>query len=146
MEFIDYIEAGKKIAGNQKKLANAIGVKETSMSAMVKGKVPIPAHALAKLAMLIGQGVTPGEIWEAQQAARAETEEERQLWLPFMKNAHSLKHAASIFMAVAIAFLVSAYPTESRAATGFSINNKYSDCLLCQLGETISSPRHLKVL
>jgi DNA-binding transcriptional regulator YdaS (Cro superfamily) len=100
MDFFEYIAAGKAKAGSQKQLAEVIGVRETHMSAMAKGKMPIPDKALAKLAMLIDDGTTPGQIWEAQQAARAATEEERQLWLPFVKGARGMAHAASIFVAL----------------------------------------------
>ncbi|MFA9439297.1 hypothetical protein ACDA63_06625 [Uliginosibacterium sp. sgz301328] len=105
MEFSDYIEKGVEKAGSQKRLATLIGVRESHMSQMAKALRPIPAEALARLAMLIGEGVTPGQIWEAQQAARAETEEERQLWLPFVKHAHGMAKAASLLMTMGLSAL-----------------------------------------
>jgi plasmid maintenance system antidote protein VapI len=135
MEFADYIRMAieKTPRHMQKELAEIIGVRETHMSSMVKGKMAIPDKALVKMAVLIGEGVTPGQIWEAQQAARAATEEERQLWLPFVKGARGMAHAASIFVTVATiaAGTIFVSPTPAKAAP--VLNLALDQSLLCKV-------------
>lgn len=109
-KFDEYISQGKTKAGSQKHLAEIIGIRENSLSDMVAGRRPIPAAALARLAQFLGN-VTPGQIWEAQQAARAETEEEKQLWLPFIRAAAVLS-----FFCVGAAICVT-YTPEAQAQT-----------------------------
>lgn len=107
MNFDEIIKKAISAAGSQRQLADFLGESESNMSKMIKGKRPIPAEGLRRLAVLLNDRTTPGQIWEAQQAARAETEEERQLWLPFLSRAAAV-------MLVASAFCVT-YPRESLA-------------------------------
>jgi plasmid maintenance system antidote protein VapI len=127
MEFHEYIGLGVQIAGSQKKLATLIGVRESHMSDMAKGKRPVPAEALAKLALLLDNGTTPGQIWESQQAARAATEEEKQLWLPFVKHARGMARAASLLMTMGLAALASVIivltPTSNAQAKSMTYAN-----------------------
>lgn len=107
MNFEEIIKKAISAAGSQRQLADFLGESESNMSKMIKGKRPIPAEGLRRLAVLLNDRTTPGQIWEAQQAARAETEEERQLWLPFLSRAAAV-------MLVASAFCVT-YPAETQA-------------------------------
>ncbi|MFT4173957.1 MAG: hypothetical protein QM639_15435 [Rhodocyclaceae bacterium] len=105
MEFEDYLQRGEELAGSKAALARAIGVHASTVNQTLKGKCPLPAEAMRKLALLLNDGTTPGQIWEAQQAARAATEEERQLWLPFVKHAHGMAKAASLLMTMGLSIL-----------------------------------------
>ncbi|MGC3965324.1 MAG: hypothetical protein QM803_18955 [Rhodocyclaceae bacterium] len=127
MEFNDYIEAGVATTGSKAALSRALGVHAPTLHAAIKGKVPLTPEALRKLALLLNDGTTPGQIWEAQQAARAATEEERQLWLPFVKHAHGMAKAASLLMttglsalAAVILFLTPAQNAQAKSV-GYSV-------------------------
>lgn len=86
MEFLDYINAGlSKTDGNKAQLARELGIAAPSLHQIIAGKIRMPERAIAKLAIMTN--TDPGEIWKAQNAARAETEEEKQLWLPFINRA-----------------------------------------------------------
>lgn len=111
MNFDEIIKKAIAAAGSQRELADFLGESESNMSKMIKGKRPIPAEGLRRLAVLLNDRTTPGQIWEAQQAARAQTEEERQLWLPF------LSRAAIVVMTLTSGFCVT-YTAESQAQQG----------------------------
>ena len=106
MEFHEIIAKAIKAAKTQRALADIIEESESNLAKMIKGKRAIPAEKLRRIAILLNDGTTPGQIWEAQQAARAESEEERQLWLPFVKGSSGLARAACVLMTLGLSALM----------------------------------------
>jgi hypothetical protein len=103
MEYLKYVEAGKEKAGSWKALAAILAVPQTNMSAIKNGVRGMSEDQMLRLSMLIE--VEFVEIMATQKVERANTDEERQLWLPFVKSQAFAIHAAVILAICAAGLL-----------------------------------------
>lgn len=106
MNFIEMIEAAADRCGEQKLLAERMGISPNSLTDAKRGSRPLKETACAVLAEVLD--LDYGTVRKAHNEAYAKTEEERQLW----------KKVACI----AVAGLISGapLPPESQAAQGLA--------------------------
>ncbi|NJA87611.1 hypothetical protein HCX48_00005 [Rhodocyclus tenuis] len=113
MNIREMIEAGSAKTGNQKALAQYLGLHEKALTEAKGGRRGLPIDACGKLAELIG-----ADRWEVVSASELQTEKDpakRAYFAPFVRGS---AHAVSIALLAIVTICVTA-PTETQAAQRF---------------------------
>lgn len=122
MEYLRYVTEGKERAGSWKELADVLGVPQSNMSKIKNGLRGMDEDQVMRLSLLIN--VEFVEIMAAQKVDRAHTNEERQLWLPFVRNAHSMHAVVILCICAAAVFetiFVSPLPGDPHLASLYAV-------------------------
>lgn len=116
MKYLRYVELGKEKTGSWKALADVLAADPGNMSKIKNGVRAMDEHQVLRLSLLLGCEFV--EIMAAQKVERANNDQERQLWRPFVKSAAHVGRAALVAGGVLIGTIfVSPSPAEARPAS-----------------------------
>lgn len=118
MEFQEMIDTAAKKCGTVRALAEAIGMRDSNISAAKRSSRGIPDEACARLAEILG--MTYGEVSAARNFATAKDQKQRDFWFPFVREIP--RKAAAWMIGIATAATMATVPIDAQANDIFDMS------------------------